>query len=90
MDFQWDEEKARGNLRKHGVDFADAATIFEDEMALTIEDPDAVGEHRFVSVGRNARGQILTVIYTLRGESIRIISARQATRHERNSYEEET
>ena len=89
MHFQWDVDKARNNRQKHGIEFADAVAVFEDEMALTIEDPDAVGERRFVSVGRGITGQLLTVVYTLRGDEIRIISARQATRQERKYYEEE-
>jgi len=88
MEFQWDINKARRNLRKHGVRFSDAATIFDDELALTIEDPDAVGEWRYVTIGRNAVGALITVVYTLREEEIRIISARQATRRERQYYEE--
>jgi hypothetical protein len=89
MDFQWDVDKARNNRKKHGVEFADAVAVFEDEMALNIEDPDAVGERRFVTVGRDTTGQLLTVVYTLRGREIRIIPARPATRQERKDYEEE-
>ncbi len=75
MEFQWDVNKARRNLSKHGVRFSDAATIFEDELALTIEDPDAVGEWRYVTIGQSAEGVLLTVVYTLREKEIRIISA---------------
>lgn len=88
MEFQWDINKARHNQSKHGVSFADAATIFDDELALTIEDPDSIGEHRFITMGRTATGQLLTVVYTLRKSQIRIISARRATGRERQSYEE--
>ncbi len=88
MEFQWDVNKARRNLSKHGVRFSDAATIFEDELALTIEDPDAVGEWRYVTIGQSAEGVLLTVVYTLREKEIRIISARHATRRERQYYEE--
>jgi uncharacterized DUF497 family protein len=70
------------------VDFADAATVFEDEKALTIEDSDAEGECRYITVGRDAVGQVLTVVYTCRARSIRIIFARKATKHERQTYGE--
>lgn len=86
MDFEWDQRKASSNLRKHGVDFADAATVFEDERALTIED-DRHGEDRFVTLALDAQGRLLAVAYTLRGDRIRIISARKATRSELSHYE---
>ena len=89
MEFQWAPAKAETNLQKHGVDFAEAAVVFEDEMALTIEDPDAEGERRYITVGRDGIGRVLTVVYTWRDQSIRIISARKATKHERQAYEEE-
>ena len=87
VEYQWDINKARANLRKHGVAFADAVSVFEDDAAITIEgdDPD---EERFVTLGVNALGQILVVVYTWRGESIRIISARKATARESKQYEE--
>jgi len=88
MNFHWDPDKAEKNLKKHRVDFADAVAVFEDEMALTIEGPDAEREPRFVTVGRDALSRILTVVYTWRGQDIRIISARKATKRERQSYEE--
>ncbi len=90
MNFQWDRDKAKKNLKKHGVDFADAVMVFEDEMALTMEDTDAEGELRFVTVGNDALGQVVTVVYTWRKEDIRLISARKATKRERQAYEEET
>jgi len=89
MNFQWDPNKAEKNLKKHRVDFADAVAVFEDEMALTIEDPDAEREPRFVTVGRDAFNRVLTVVYTWRGQDIRIISARSATKRERYAYEDE-
>ncbi len=76
--FEWDEGKARSNLRKHGVDFADAAAIFDDDLAMTIPDPHADDE-RF--------GRLLVVVYTWRDDSIRIISARTATARERRERE---
>jgi uncharacterized DUF497 family protein len=86
VEFEWDERKARTNLRRHRVDFADAATVFEDDRAVTVadEDPD---EERFSTVGLDALGRDLVVIYTMRGKRIRIISARRATRREREEYE---
>jgi uncharacterized DUF497 family protein len=86
MDYQWDDNKAKSNLSKHGVDFADAVTVFSDDFALTIEDDDP-DEERFVTIGIDALGRMLLVVYTLRGETIRIISARRATNHERKQYE---
>ncbi len=87
MSFEWDEVKAEKNLRDHGVDFADAATIFEDDLALTISD-DAPGEERFVTLGLDALGRHLVVVYTWRQDRIRIISARKASKTERRRYEE--
>ena len=71
------------------MDFADAVAVFEDEIALTLEDPDAEGEPRFVTVGMDAVGRVLTVVYTWRDQDIRLISARKATKRERQAYEEE-
>ncbi len=87
MAYQWDPEKAAINLRKHGIDFADAATIFEDEAALTVTD-DVAEEERFVTLGMDALGRLLVVVYTWREADLRIISARKATRAERMRYEE--
>ncbi len=85
MNYQWDISKAQSNLRKHGIEFADAVSVFTDDYAITIEDghPD---EDRFVIIGVDALGQILVVVFTWRGESIRIISARKATQRERSQY----
>jgi uncharacterized DUF497 family protein len=87
MDYQWDPKKAQSNHKKHGVAFADAVTVFPDEFALTIED-DYPHEQRFVTIGRDAFDRILVVVYTWRDDSIRIISARNATPQERKKYEE--
>ena len=87
MDYQWDPNKARSNLRKHKISFADAVTVFSDDNAITIKD-DFPGEERFVTVGTDALGRILVVIYTYRESSIRIISARKATTYEQKQYEE--
>jgi uncharacterized DUF497 family protein len=86
VDFEWNQRKAAANLKRHGVDFADAATIFEDDRALTIED-DRHDEDRFITLGTDALGQLLVVVYTFRGDRIRIISARNATARERRQYE---
>lgn len=87
MRFQYDPTKAVSNLKKHGVSFADAEGVFYDPLAIHQLDPDSVDEERFVAVGMGSAGEILVVIYTLRDEDIRIISARHATRHEVKSYE---
>jgi uncharacterized DUF497 family protein len=87
MDYQWDENKARTNLKKHKVDFADAVTVFGDDLAITVEDV-TPAEERYVTIGTDAMGRILVVVYTWRGESIRLISARKATKGERREYEE--
>jgi uncharacterized DUF497 family protein len=76
MEFEWDPEKARANLRKHGVSFDEAATVFLDALSLTGDDPDhSVGEERFVTFGLSSIGRLLVVGYTERSERIRIISA---------------
>jgi len=85
--FQFDPAKAASNLKKHGVSFADAEGVFYDPLAIHQLDPDSDDEERFVAIGLGSAGTILVVIYTLRGEEIRIISARHATRHEVKSYE---
>jgi len=83
---EWDADKAAQNLAKHGVDFAEAATVLEDEAALTVADDDPE-EDRFVTVGMDALGRVLTVVYTWRGDEPRLISARKASRSERRQYE---
>jgi uncharacterized protein len=86
MDYEWDLAKAADNHRKHRVDFADAVTVFGDPLAITVPD-DRHGEDRFVTIGLEAQGQLLVVVYTWRGQTIRIISARRAGRGERQQYE---
>jgi uncharacterized DUF497 family protein len=83
---QWDAEKAAANLRKHGVDFADAETALRDEMSLTVPDDDPLGE-RFVTLGMDALGRLVVVVYEWREDDVRLISARKATRAERRQYE---
>jgi uncharacterized protein len=90
MDFEWDAEKAATNVRKHGVPFDEAATIFGDPLSLTYHDPDhSWEEERYITVGTSHAGRLLVVSQTDRGENVRIISARIATRRERRKYEEE-
>ena len=84
MSFEWDRNKATINLDKHDVDFADAATVFDDSNAVTIDDPDH-NEERVITIGMDSYGRILVVVYTWRGDVIRIISARKATKHEKNN-----
>jgi uncharacterized protein len=86
VEFEWDARKASSNVRKHRVDFADAATVFEDPLAITILEPNG-GDERFVTIGSDAAGRLLVVVYAWRGQRIRIISARHPTRRERRDYE---
>jgi uncharacterized DUF497 family protein len=85
--FEWDPKKAEINRRNHGVSFADATTIFEDPLAITIEEQDEHGEERSVTVGTDCLGRLLVVVYTYRFGKIRIISARKANQFERSEYE---
>lgn len=85
--FEWDEKRRRTNLQNHGVEFADAAAALEDENAITIRDEDADEEERFITIGSDAMHRVLVVVYTWRGDNIRLISARRATRRERGEYE---
>jgi uncharacterized DUF497 family protein len=86
--YEWDPAKAEANLKKHGVSFADAVTVFDDEFALTREDPDAHDEQRFVTLGMDATGDLLVVVHTYRAtHSIRLISAWKGDRSQRKQYE---
>lgn len=87
MSYEWDPAKARANLEKHGIHFADAVTVLEDDLALTLRDPFSDDEDRMITLGRDAAGRLLVVVYTWRGERARLISARPATRRERSQYE---
>jgi uncharacterized protein len=88
--FEWDPTKAALNVRKHGVSFEEAATAFGDPLSITIDDPDhSEDELRFLLLGKGHSGRLLVVSHTDRGETVRIISARLANRHERRTYEEE-
>jgi len=81
-------EKAAANERKHSVDFATAVGVFDDDRALTIPDLDSDREDRFVAIGMDGRARILVVVFTLRGENVRLISARKANSWERRQYGE--
>jgi uncharacterized DUF497 family protein len=85
MRYQWDKKKATSNFRKHGIYFADAVSVFADELAVTIKD-DCLEERRWVTLGRDLFGRILVVVYCWRGDEIRIISARKARAKERQQY----
>jgi uncharacterized protein len=87
MEFQWDATKAQVNLEKHDVDFADAVGVFEDEWAVTLGVQEVEDEDRFVILGQDFIGRILVVIFTYRGNDLRLISARRATPGERKYYE---
>jgi uncharacterized protein len=89
VNFEWDPHKAAQNLRKHGVSFQEAATVFGDPLALTYDDPDhSFSEQRFITVGTSSAGRVLIVAHADRGENIRIVSSRKTTRRERRHYEE--
>jgi len=89
MRYEWDARKAAANRSKHGVSFQEAATVFRDPLSQTGGDPDhSVAENRFVTFGLSVRGRLLVVAHTEHGDTIRIISAREATARERAIYEE--
>jgi uncharacterized DUF497 family protein len=91
MRFVWDPRKARTNQRDHGVSFNEATTVFDDGLSVTIADPaHSWNEERFVTMGLSLPGRLLVVCYTEDDGHIRIISAREATGHERKQYEDET
>ena len=89
LTFEWDATKAKSNLAKHQVGFEAAATVFGDPRSVTIPDPaHSLAEDRFIILGRSHDGKMLVVVHTERGDNIRIISARPASRRERKYYEE--
>ena len=88
MDYEWDAVKAQVNYRKHGVQFAEAVTALEDAFALTIRDECSDVEERWITLGTDSVGRVLVVVYSWRGERIRVISARRATPAERRQYGE--
>jgi uncharacterized DUF497 family protein len=89
MIFEWDESKATTNQRKHKVSFEEASTVFADNLSLTGRDPDhSVEEHRSITFGLSDESRLLVVSHTDRGDKIRIISARLATKAEKKIYED--
>jgi uncharacterized DUF497 family protein len=89
MKFSWNPKKAAANLKKHGVSFEEASTVFHDTLSVTGSDPDHSGEEqRFVTFGNSSEDRLLVVAHTDEGETIRMISARLVTRQERRIYEE--
>lgn len=88
MEIEWGSRKAAANLREHGVSVAEAATVLTDEYALSREDPDSIGEQRFVSLGMSGTGALLVVVYTHRDPDIyRLISSWKANKPQRTQYE---
>jgi hypothetical protein len=88
MQFEWDREKAKKNLIKHKVSFDEAMTVFYDPLSATFDDPDhSVGEQRHITIGYSSRSRLLVVSYAEREKTMRIISARPATAHERKRHE---
>lgn len=89
LTFEWDEKKAKQNLKKHGVSFEEAAAVFGDPLSRTIADPlHSEDEDRFVILGESLGRRLVVAVFTESGENIRIISARRASRRERTDYEE--
>ena len=89
--FEWDSRKAKANLRRHGVSFEEAQTVFTDPLSVTLLDPDhSEDEDRFVDIGMSDNRRVLVVVYTEHDQRIRLISARKATLVECKQYEEET
>jgi len=88
LTYEWDPAKAEANLRKHGVRFSDAVSALDDDAALTMRDPCSEDEERWVTLGMDLTGRLLVVVYTWRGETLRLISARPATPGESEEYGE--
>jgi uncharacterized DUF497 family protein len=89
VEYEWDQKKAGTNLRKHGVSFGEATTVFLDPLAMTFDDPDhSASEHRFVTIGTSTNGRVLFVSTAEHGGNVRIISARRARRREIHGFEE--
>ncbi|MGZ6251925.1 MAG: BrnT family toxin [Candidatus Binataceae bacterium] len=87
MEFEWDPKKAEASRRKHGIEFLDAVIVFDDDRGITLLDEHTT-EERYLTFGMDAHGRVLAVSYALRGNTIRIISAREATSRERAQYED--
>ena len=89
MEFEWDPDKATQNQAQHGVSFPEATTVFDDSYSVAVPDPDhSFDEARYIIVGASHRNRLLMVAYTERGERIRLISARELTRREKEVYEQ--
>ena len=89
MDFEWDDTKAESNERKHGVSFVEAVTVFADPLSLTGYDPGhSDDEDRYITIGTSVAGRLLVISHTDRGDKVRLISAREASRRERRDYED--
>ena len=88
MTFEYDPRKAQTNRQKHGISFAETEFVFFDPLAIHDIDPDTTGEERFIAVGMGNSVLLLVVVYTMRGDAIRLISARRATPQEAKAYEE--
>ena len=88
LQFEWDEKKAKINQRKHGITFEEASTAFADELSITIDDPAHSDEDRLILIGQSKQFKTLVVVHVERRATIRIISARKATKHEQKFYEE--
>ncbi len=88
LNFEWDEDKAKTNIKKHGVSFNEAITVFLDPFSITIPDPNhSADEQRYISIGSSGQGRVLVVVYNERSLRTRIISCRKATPTERKQYE---
>jgi len=87
LEFEWDPFKAKRNFRKHGVEFLDAVIVFDDDRAVTLMDEHPT-EDRYLTFGMDASGRVLAVSYAMSGSTVRIISAREATRREKAEYED--
>jgi len=91
VNFEWDPKKAAKDLKKHKVSFKEAATVFGNPLSITYPDPDhSINEDRFITIGESKQGRLLMISHTERGDYLRIISARETTRQERQFYEEES
>jgi uncharacterized DUF497 family protein len=89
LTFEWDKRKELANIRKHGASFHEASTVFLDPLSMTFYDPDhAEDEDRYITLGMTKNGRLLFVSHAERGDRVRIISAREASKLERNGYEE--
>jgi hypothetical protein len=89
LTFEWDEKKAKENIKKHRVSFEEAKTVFNDPLSVTIYDPDhSIDEYRYIDIGLSSKNRLIVVSYLEKGEKIRIVSSRKATKKEQRDYEE--